>query len=110
MAKLGRHCAVLKDTCDGTVHYLHFPSVESFCPFLVGREGMESVKNRYLEAVSACQKCVSVSFCFCRQRGVTLPVIHTANTVGPNIVSVGCGIAVYVGLCSNFPGVLTAST
>lgn len=39
-----------------------------------------------------------------------LPVIHTANTVGPYSVSMGCSIAVYVGLCSTFPGVLTAST
>lgn len=71
---------------------------------------MESIKNRCLEAVSACQKCVSVSFYFCRQRGIMLPVIHTANTVGPYSVSMGCSIAVYVGLCSTFPGVLTAST
>lgn len=68
---------------------------------------MESIKNRYLEAVSACQKCVSVSFCFSRQRGIMLPVIHTANTVGPNTASVDCDIA--GGLCLTFP-VPTAST
>lgn len=71
---------------------------------------MEGIKNRYLEAVSACQKCVSVSFFFCRQRGVMLPVIHTANAVRPNTVSMGCGIAVYVGSCNTFPSVLTANT
>jgi len=66
---------------------------------------MESIKNRYHEAISACLKCVSVSLCFCRKRGITLPVTHTASTV-----PVGSCIAVYVGLCRTFPGVLTAST